>query len=536
MPDPFGTAPSRGGALDDSAHNHCWTFSADAGDIFVLTAPIPGERAYRARETLVRLHGDQVCTTDRLEAACVIPRHGRYMVFIEQPNPDPYPSVLAGLWRLDEPSGCPVAHTSFSAPPIETGFSSDGQINCLTVTTTGPDILAIDVDGAPNVGFYHRIYDSAGNSVCVLAPGQDGECRIPAAGTYRLLTLSQDGGSFTYTVSVRSLTRHHGCTAVRPTAFGRAPGTAYHVAPGAPACLVFTRTQQVSPELMVRLAPDPGTQAPSWVLHDASGAIVCSGPRPHDVICRAAGTGPYVVVLTGQEATGSIGFYSLTESGGCGAAPPLDFGAPLQRGAIRRAGEVDCFALGAAADPRVVRVALPWPTDNSEPAASVIGTDGSSPVCDLSTSLSLTAHCALAAGTDYRLVVWLGDAASTATGKYSLHVFELDHPAGCTDLGSAQTGFGPVVGQFADPIDTDCFLFSLPVTTKLHFAADDPDDPSPALPYLEVLDSAGRALCYLGATGDCTLPGSAGYTLLVIPPRIPPPGYLGGYRVQASPV
>jgi hypothetical protein len=436
--------------------------------------------------------------------------------------------VRVGLWRLDQPTGCVATSTSFAAPGLDASFEGPDEVDCATVITLGPEVLAVNSGGPEDLSVQHQIYNAVGRRVCVLYPG--GECRVHDAGTYHVLTYSLLKQVTPYTMSVRSVTRHRGCSRTVLRDFGMPPNTAFDVEPGVPACLVFVRTSSTG-RVLLRVHTNSGP-TPRSALHDTNGKAFCVGTFGARV-CTTRGTGPFVLVLSNYApSTGVAGFYSTAESGGCGTTPSLGFDANPLHGSIHRAGEVDCVDLGASSERRILRLAVA-----SVPAGSVLhfglfDSNGVSRCEVLSTDYFRYQSCTIHAGVAVRVLTWLDEGQSVSTGQYRIHVWDVHHPVGCVSLGGAAGGLGPVLGQLADPNDQDCYQFSAPAGTILHFTVTN-DGTSDEVPVVDVLRSDGDRHCQIfGGVGTCTISISGQYSLVVFGASGVPAAVR--YRIEAT--
>jgi hypothetical protein len=152
--------------------------------------------------------------------------------------------------------------------------------------------------------------------------------------------------------------------------------------------------------------------------------------------------------------------------------------------------------------------------------------------CDFRSSDQFPANCIvprLEPG-PVRLVVYAEEDSSAFTGALRMHAWRLNHPTGCTDIGSLHTGFGPLVGQLADKNDVACYLGeartgTLAVTTSNDDVVDD-------VPLVQFYRGKGLVTCGVTGTGSCAVQNTT-YTMLV--QRNPQDAdFTGHYRVQGT--
>ena len=124
----------------------------------------------------------------------------------------------------------------------------------------------------------------------------------------------------------------------------------------------------------------------------------------------------------------------------------------------------------------------------------------------------------------FRMLTW---ADRGAVGKFGLHAWRLNNPVGCTDIGSMDDGFGPLVGTLSDPGELDCYRGTFGGGT-LSVTTSNDDDPDFAPRALFVRPN-GTGACAVTGSGSCGLPKNT-YSI-IIGRNFGPPVFTGHYRV-----
>ncbi len=468
-------------------------------------------------------------------AGCRSTQAGTYIAYVTQYLPGFDPSqggtVRLGLWRLDTTAGCPATGTSFARAPVAESFTGPDAVECVLVSGQQAERLLVEASGATDLSLQHQVYDSRGVRACLLYDASD--CRLPRTDTYHVLTYSLLHQVADFGLSVASITRHSGCSTSAPRPFGTAPAKSFDLANGELFCALVAPAA-TSGNVVVRVHRSSGEQ-PTIVLYDTNGARACAYTTAQLVSCRVHGAGPYLLVISARgTATGSFGTYDLTTGTGC-STPDLAFNTAPDRAQLRLPGEVDCYAVAASPDVRTLRLGVASVPDGMVLHETVLDSTGVARCTHATTDYFRTTDCALKRYLGYRVLVWADEVAgTTSTGAYGLHLWLLTNPTGCTDLGSAANGIGPVTGRLRDGNDERCYLVSAQAGAVLHFTVTN-DGTSDAIPAVDLRRPDGRLACQVysaNGTGTCTLSTTTRYSMVVFGASADPD--VVRYRITAT--
>ena len=341
------------------------------------------------------------------------------------------------------------------------------------------------------------IFDSTGTSACS-AMGSSVDCTLTGTGPYRLFLHDTNAAAIQYPLRVTRISHPIGCAALRTAPYGDPTGA---VASGSLAPTgIDCRTVALQPgPIDVVLAPSVAAGPFSWGLYSEAGQLVCLWNSSSCTVPEAA---DYSLLLTNpmsyavptpaptafQEAV-----LPITETDGCAATTGTGFDQATLQNTMVSPLEIDCRPFTAQAGDRVQVAATQadgtltdsWISDGTR--ASICPSSGS------------PQGCVLPAGGPYRVIT----RADGHTGDYSMQIYRLSAPTGCSTAALQEYGAAPAT------LSDRCVLLTVPAAGDYRIQAYGGSGNLPGLVY----KADGTTACD-DQNGDCALTAAGTYTFV----------------------
>ncbi len=322
-PSTFGRGPTRAFALDGAADIACYRLdrAASFGQLAVRTvAADPTAPGSRARVSLYRPDGNQICSDTVELLACTAAGAGPFLAVVVAPNAA---EGILGWADLTATEGCATAPSlAFGSAPVPGRIARRGAIGCTTVPLAPREQVRLafaDPAGVAPAELHGWLVDGYGRRLCEFgsaSPGWHVDCR-PAGNTvgpYRVLVWAdEDAGVFTakYALHAWRLTKPSGCTRLPlpVDGFGPLVGT---LADSTDQACYQVRVASGDIFQLATSNDDVPANVPQVQFVQPNGTVACSAQGTGHSCSTPTGGRWAVIVLRGTGAPDVVGHYRVS--------------------------------------------------------------------------------------------------------------------------------------------------------------------------------------------------------------------------------